>query len=113
MRRLPKFLRIGALRTIVTVEENLHVDGDDPHDVGPVRAYGVFDPAIPIITLDSANGSERMKHTLVHESLHAMLSSAHVLMDPDDEEAMVGRLTPVLLGFLRSNVGAVLYLQES
>jgi hypothetical protein len=75
------------------------------------RAYGVFDPSQPDIWLDKASGPERTKSTLVHESLHCMLSLAHI--EVEHEEELVSRLSPILLDFLRANRGAIAYLQES
>ena len=110
MRRQPKFLRILGQRIAVTTVVGLtHEDEEDDH---AHRAYGVFDPAEPSIAMDKDMGSERRKVTLVHEGLHAMLNTAK-LDSVEDEEELVGRLSPILLDFIRANRGAIAYLQES
>lgn len=109
MRRLPKFLRIGGLKVAIAKQpELLH---DTEHGVH--RAYGVFDPGQYIIWLDGVSGPERTKVTLVHESLHMFINTARLELDAEDEEKLVGRLAPLLLDFIRSNRGAIAFLQES
>lgn len=98
---------------IVKQDDLIHDNESGDEDDRFHRAYGVYDPAGPIIWLDTASGPERMKATLVHESLHALINAAHMAMDPADEEEMVGRLAPIILDFIRVNRGAVAYLQEN
>lgn len=111
MRRLPKFIRVGGLKVALLRVPDLMHDADDGSHAH--RAYGVFDPAQPLIWLDTASGPERQKVTLVHEFLHAAINTARLDFDAETEEMMVGRLAPFVLDFLRSNRGAVAYLQES
>lgn len=111
MRRLPKFLRIGGLKVGILVEHQLlHENPGDDHGH---RAYGVFDPSIPLIWLDKDSGSERQKVTLVHEAMHVFLNTARLGMTPEQEEEFVGRVSPLVLDFIRANRGAIAYLQES
>lgn len=114
MRRLPKFVRVGGLKVgIVKTHELMHDNGHEGTDDRYHRAYGVYEPSGPIIWLDDVSGPERIKVTLVHESLHALVNTTHMQMDPEDEEVLVGRLAPLVLDFIRANRGAIAFLQES
>lgn len=111
MRRLPKFVRVGGLKVgLLRIPQLLHDAEDGTH---AHRAYGVFDPAEPLIWLDSASGPERQKVTLVHEVLHAIMNTARLNYTDDEEEQVVERLAPLVLDFIRANRGAVAYLQEN
>lgn len=111
MRRLPKFLRIGGMKVgVLVLPQLVHEAEDGTH---AHRAYGVFDPGAPLIWLDTESGPERRKATLVHETLHAILNTARMELAADDEEQMVGRMAPLVLDFIRTNRGAIAYLQES
>lgn len=114
MRRLPTSVRVGGLRIGIGKVPNLtHDNGDEESGDRHHRAYGVFEPGGPAIWLDQSSGPERLKATLVHEVVHALINTARLNMLPDEEEEFVGRLSPLLLDFIRANVGAVAYLQES
>lgn len=114
-RRLPKFIRVLSTKVTVVAVDNLYHDNGDPEDPHQFhRAYGVYTPQMPVIQLDTLNGRERMKGTLLHEALHAMVDAAHIRgLDKEEEEVLVGRLSPILLDFIRSNRAAIAYLQES
>jgi len=113
LRRLPKFIRLLGHKVLVSVVPDLtHDNGDEDDEHRHFRAYGVYDPAGPLIWLDQANRSERMKSTLVHEALHAMLNIAHI-DEVQNEEELVSRLGPLVLDFIRANRGTIAYLQES
>ncbi|MBA3583915.1 MAG: hypothetical protein H0W36_05190 [Gemmatimonadetes bacterium] len=113
MRRLPRFIRVIGHKVGVGVIKDLTHDNGDEADAHQFhRAYGVFVPDGPLIWLDKGNGPERMKSTLVHEALHAMLTVAHI-EESSDEEELVGKLAPILLDFIRANRSAISYLQES
>ncbi len=114
-RRLPKFIRVLGQRILITLEDEpvIHELSDEGDHLDS-RVYGLFKPEYPGIVLDRATGPERTKVTLVHESLHAMVNTSKFeFKNSDKEEELVGRLAPVLLDFIRSNVGVILYLQES
>lgn len=115
MRRLPSVVRIGGFRLPVIKVENLtfEVEGHGDEDVERHRAYGLFDPNQMDISLDPANGAERLKGTLVHEVLHVAINVARLQMPHEDEEEFVSRMAPLLLDFLRQNKAAVAYLQEN
>lgn len=105
MRRLPKVLRLLSARVPVEVEDNLtHNDGD--------ACYGIFGNRELVIYLDRENSPERMKVTLLHEVLHALIGVANMAEATTEEEA-VNRLAPLVLNFIRENKAAVAYLQES
>jgi Zn-dependent peptidase ImmA (M78 family) len=114
VRRLPKFIRIAGLKHGIGKVRDLSIESDDGvSDSHLHRCYGTFEPGGPLIWLDADNGPERDKATLVHEVLHAIVSTAHIDMDDETEETLVSRMAPLMLDFIRANRGAVLYLQES
>jgi hypothetical protein len=102
-------VRVGGLKHGIGRVPHLTYQNGDHHDA----AYGTFDPQKVLIWLDSDNGPEREKVTLVHEVLHAVISAARLEIEDEDEEKMVGRTAPILLDFIRSNRGAIAFLQES
>ena len=107
-RRLPKQVRVLGMRIFVETQPELEFENEhgEPH-----KAYGMFFPGYPGIVLNTDNGPERMKYTLVHEVLHAIVNQTNILTE--DEEALVSRMAPALLDFIRDNKAAVAYLQES
>lgn len=108
MRRLPKFIRVLGLKVALGQDWGLsYEDGGHSHS-----AWGLYDGDAPRVWLAKEAGVERVKATLVHEALHAMLSIAHI-DEVDGEEELVTRLAPILHDFIRSNRGAIAYLQES
>lgn len=113
MRRLPKYIRIMGQKVSVQGTKGLTVPvtdaAGDEHDH---NAYGVYLPGYPGIVLDTDFGPERVKVTLVHEVVHAILNAGRLDMGEDEEE-FVGRVSPLILDFIRSNRGAIAYLQES
>jgi hypothetical protein len=114
MRRLPKFIRIAGLKHGIGKVRNLSIAADDGvADEHLHRCYGTFEPGGPLIWLDAENGPERDKATLVHEVLHAVISTAHIDIDNDTEETLVSRMSPLVLDFIRANRGAIAFLQES
>lgn len=80
-----------------------------------IEAYGVYDGDGPVILLSEGQGPSRLRHTFVHENLHAMLdlANASARLGTKREERTVTSLAPVLLSWLRSNPDAVRWLQES
>ena len=117
MRRLPKFLRIAGVKHEVLVVENLtHDDGaheDEDGNLWAHRAYGVYDPNLLTLRFDAENGRERTKVTVLHETFHALFNLGNIQMHPEQEEEFCTRMAPLMLDFLRSNKGAVAYLQEN
>lgn len=114
-RRLPKQLRfLGQPMAVEVVDNLMHIgDAPDGHEgdwVHEHAAYGVYTPQVNTIYLDSGNGRNRMKVTLMHEALHAMLDAAHTTI-PHEEE-VVGLLAPLMVDFIRANRAATAYIQE-
>lgn len=76
--------------------------------------FGLTDHTNFTITLNPDNGDGRMKDTLMHELLHALLNLTGLdrLLSEDEDEQVANRLAPALLGFLRdkANRAAVDYL---
>lgn len=108
-RRTPRVLRLLTQRVTVEVVDGLHGEvEDDPEHSHAL--YGAFQPRDLLILLDRNQVPDRMRETLAHEILHALLNAAH--LEFDDDERVVTGLSPVLLSFLRENPGAIAYLQE-
>jgi hypothetical protein len=98
-------MSVEVVDGLTHVDDALEGEWDHEH-----AAYGVYYPNTSVIHLDSGNGRNRMKVTLMHESLHAMLDAAHVTVP--DEEDVVGILAPLLVDFIRGNRAATAYMQE-
>ena len=106
MRQLPRKLVILSQDVPITRVHSLEHEGQD--------CYGMFDPDESCIHLTDGQGRERIRNTLLHESLHAMLEIGWLArsLEHDDEERIVANLAPVLLAFIRQNPAVVAYLQE-
>jgi hypothetical protein len=110
MRRLPKAMRILGVR--YTVAAHAHIEHPEQG-----LLYGSMEPdtfAISILDLNHVS-LERQKQTFLHECLHALLLQAGLDVSFDstaEEEELVRRLAPALLGLLRDNKAAIAYLQE-
>jgi len=103
-------MRVVGARIPIELEQGDLTFVDEHGHAAP--AFGLYSPTYQRIVLWSEQAHERRKNTLVHEAIHAMVNAAHIQMDNDDEEMLAGRLSPILLDFLRSNRGLILYLQE-
>lgn len=63
-----------------------------------------------VITIDPDQAPGCMRDTLLHECLHTLAMTTDAFDSREQEEAGVGRLSPVLLDLLRRNPGLVSYL---
>lgn len=110
-RRLPKVLRfLGQPMQVEVISHLIHVNDEPESHDHEHMAYGVYTPQVNVIYLNAENGRNRMKVTLMHEALHAMLDAAHTTV-PHEEE-VVGLLAPLLVDFIRANKAATAYMQE-
>lgn len=77
------------------------------------EAYGMFDPDGPAIILSDGQGWERLRETLLHENVHALLQFTGLTetLGGRDEE-FASRLAPALLCWLRANRKVVKWLQK-
>lgn len=62
--------------------------------------------------IDKSLGADKMRETLLHESMHFVTTLAGLKLEYDagTEEAIVKRITPILLSLLRENPNLVEYL---
>lgn len=105
--RLPSYITVGGQYITLTQTDGpllMHEHEGDDH----AEAYGMYDSTAQAIFL-GVQSDERMRETLVHESLHAMLRSAKV-DEPKTEEDLVDRIAPLLLGWLRTNPNLIDFL---
>lgn len=115
---IPPSVTLMTQRIGIEFAPNLH-HAADPHDSESHahRAYGIYEEATQVITLDDALEFERLRETFLHENLHAMLSISQLdtLIEAQAEgfgEHLVATLAPVLLAWIRDNKFAVSFLQE-
>lgn len=116
---MPKHITLMTQRIRIEQRENLHhkAEGNDPEDHGH-RAYGIYEEAPQLITLDKGLRFERARETALHEQLHAVFAITQ--LDGLIEEGcghgagehVVATLAPVILAWLRENPDMVSWLQE-
>lgn len=119
---MPDRVRLMSQTIHVEQVDNLHTpsgewvhEGDEPAHTH--KAYGVYEEAPQVITLDADLGFERVRDTFLHENIHAMLAivGLDALLEGSSEglgEHLTSVLSPVLLSWLRDNPVAVEWLQE-
>ena len=112
MRHLPRKLTILSQAIPVVRVSALRVDEKD--------CYGAFSGWGPLIELDADKadkpmGHEKIRSTLLHETLHAMLELGGLcsMFEDEAEESFISRFGPLLLAFVRDNPNVIFYLQES
>jgi hypothetical protein len=103
---VPKDVRLLTQRVVVKMAKDLEWD-DNGHRH---EAFGLFVPQERLIYLRKGMAPDYERQTFLHENLHLIIETANILTD--DEEALVHRLSPILLSWLRENPDAVEYLQE-
>jgi len=66
------------------------------------------------IVVDGAKAAGYVREVVLHESLHALMSTAGLYdeLGSDVEEKVVNRLSPLLLDLLRRNPMLVVYLRD-
>lgn len=108
----PRTVRIAGQRIRVTLHDELHVLKADGTPVE--GAIGCCDLVHDEIGLANYLGPERERETLLHECLHGLLGKMGYTLErsDDEEEALVKRLSPLLLDFIRSNPRLVAYLSQ-
>ena len=106
MRALPRSVKL--LSQVIPVASIAHLSHENE------ECHGLYSPDGPSISVNRADGSERKRATLVHESLHAMFNASQLgAQAADDEEELVARLAPILLSWMRENRPMVEYLLET
>lgn len=117
--RMPQFVTLLTQRIAVVRVEGLH-HPSEPNEFGEShahRAYGVYEEATQVISIDKGLKFERARETFLHENLHAMLAMNQVdsLLEGQSQglgEHVVSATAPVLLAWMRDNPAAVAWLQE-
>jgi Zn-dependent peptidase ImmA (M78 family) len=104
-------VRILGQKVDIKVVTDLH--HDNGRDTKP--ALGTYSNTNSLIELDSAQQPERMRVTLLHETLHGLLDGGGIddllcSIHDDLDEQVVGRLAPLLLSWLRENPPALAYI---
>jgi len=128
---MPEYVTVLTQRVDLTTSPSLvhmeegpvwvHADDEGNLEQTPPhghRAYGVFEEAPMVITLDDALGFEKARETALHESIHAMMSVVGLdgLIEGQASglsEFIVSTISPVLLAFMRDNGEFIAYLQET
>ena len=105
-------VRILGQKVDVVIVEDLEVT------TGSVTsgANGAYSNTHNLIELDKGQSPERMRVTLMHECLHALLDAGGIddLLNAhhdDLDEQVVGRLAPLMFSWLRENPTALAYLK--
>lgn len=122
---LPDVVRLMTQRIDVATAVNLHhgpTPGEWVHEEGAAephghRAYGVYDEAQQVITLDDSLGFERARETFLHENIHALFAISQLdgVIDGQSEglsEHIVAAVAPVMLSWMRDNPEVMEYLTE-
>lgn len=93
--------------------DDVHAHEDWVHE-DTMQVLGACDRDRNVISLDPDTGYDRLRETFLHEHLHAIITKANLHHDllASNEEAVVARLSPILLQFLRDNPKAVEFLQS-
>ena len=111
MRMLPRKVTILTQTVPIVRTSGLKVEEKD--------CYGAFSGWGPLIELDADKadkpmGHEKIRSTLLHETLHAMLELGGLcsMFEDEAEESFISRFGPLLLAFVRDNPNVIFYLQE-
>ncbi len=125
---IPKRLRILDKSFSVRLIANLKIRAGDftpttysgewvhEHDEAPevlVDVLGATDSDAQYIRIESESGPETIRQTFVHETLHALLAGIGIRdqLNMEQEEALVKRLAPALVLFIRQNPKALAYIR--
>lgn len=105
---LPRSVLILGQRFKVHSIDNLQTDHDDN---GVIDVLGLCDSDDQIIVLEDRQPYDKKAETFLHEQLHAMLAFAGLREDlGEHEEAIVKRLSPIMLEWLRRNPSVYTFL---
>jgi len=112
MTKPPGVVRVMGQR--FTVSQRTELTVEDVHGNQIEGCIGVCDVNSNTIGIVSTLGPERERETLLHECLHAISSKMGYTLErsDDEDEALVKRMAPILLDFLRSNPRVIAYLVE-
>lgn len=113
-KHLPKYITVMAQRIPINTQDDLIPCGEAT-GVANDKAYGHYTTDGPAILLALAQGGERLRETLLHESLHALIgqSAVGILIPDDNMEPFVSYFAPALLAFIRDNPHVVNFLMTS
>jgi hypothetical protein len=105
---MPRSLSIAGQRVKVRTYRELQRTNPEGHSE---TLFGAFENGPMEISIVKDLSPERERLTLLHEAMHFLWSVGR-FEDSHCEEDFVGRVTPLLLSFLRANPSTVTYLQE-
>ena len=116
MRLLPRKVTILSQTVHIRRVKNLKVVVGD----GKLSdCWGAYQESGPYIELDQSPsnpmGHEKLRLTLVHETVHAMNQISgldSMFEDGEVEERFTRRFSPLFLAFIRDNPNVVAFLQE-
>lgn len=104
----PKRLRIGPHTWSVRWGR-----GDVLRHAPAGDAVGVCDYPSLTIAVEPARSEDYMRHTLLHEVLHACVRASDPPLDDEHEELAISAMTGPLLAALRDNPPLVAYIMAS
>lgn len=75
------------------------------HEHEAINVLGVTDGTMSVIALETEQGEDKFRVTLMHELLHAIISEAGLqdVLDGNQEERVVKRMAPILRQVLKDN----------
>jgi len=118
---LPEFIHVLGVKYNVEAVEDLylhdhvhdHIDGEQAHE-NMVKVHGIHDGDAGVILIEAKQKHPDVaRRTLLHEVLHAAIFAAELddILNPSDEERLVGRLSGVLYEVLKHNPRLLMYLE--
>lgn len=106
---MPEQIAVGPFAYTINTDRTAHLEvcATEHSDL-----LGHCNRRTQTISVDTSQVADQLCDTLVHESLHAITDLVGLASewDSDKEEAIVTRLSPAILGWLRANPKLVAYL---
>jgi hypothetical protein len=107
-------MKVMGKKVTVGLTEGLmiHQHNHDDNVIEALDLLGLYDQPAMVIALDKAQSPDRLKETFLHETLHALIYEVapRDVLTFEEEEAVVRRLAPVMLLFLRENPAVYTFL---
>jgi len=108
---LPTFIDIGPYHYVVTTDE---LTRQRAQENSHTSLLGQTNLDTLVMVLNRDQPVSLMRETFLHEILHTITAITGISFEfgPDKDEALIRRLSPTLLAFLRSNPDVVSYLMD-
>ncbi|HKZ20320.1 MAG TPA: hypothetical protein VJQ57_09435 [Acidimicrobiia bacterium] len=103
---IPSEVKVGAYTYRIATDKATLNETQVEHGQG---LYGALVYGKQLIVLDVDSGADVLADTVLHEVLHSVFRFIRF----DDDEDLVARMTPVLLGVLRDNPDLVRFLTHA